>query len=124
MNERELNRERRRQRAFERLGSNHPRCVTCGHDDPLALEQHHIAGRAFDDETVPICRNCHRRLSDWQKDHAVAQAKPGGELASIARFLDGVADLFEMLVKRLREFAVRLAAMELRQQAHGEEARP
>ena len=31
MNERELNRERRKQRALERLGSNNPRCVICGY---------------------------------------------------------------------------------------------
>jgi hypothetical protein len=33
------------------------------------LERHHIAGRTFGDENVPVCRNCHRKLSDLQKDH-------------------------------------------------------
>jgi hypothetical protein len=50
MNERELNRERRRQRALERLGTNTPRCVACGHNDPHALELHHIAGDDFGDD--------------------------------------------------------------------------
>ena len=50
MNELELKRERRKQRALERLGSNNPRCVACGFDDPLALELHHLAGRAFGDD--------------------------------------------------------------------------
>ena len=81
MDEVELKRERRKQRALERLGSNNPRCVVCGFDDPLALELHHIAGRSFDEEAVPVCRNCHRRLSDHQKDHSLAQAKAGSELA-------------------------------------------
>ena len=67
MNNHELNLERRRQRALERLGTNTPRCVVCGFDNPLALELHHIAGRAYDDELVPVCRNCHTaRLSDAQ----------------------------------------------------------
>jgi len=112
MNEQELNRGRRRQRALERLGSNNPRCVICGYDDPLALELHHIAGRAFDDQQVPVCRNCHRRLSDYQKDHSLGQGKPTGEIEPIRRFLLGLADLFEMLVKRLREFATKLAALD------------
>jgi hypothetical protein len=112
MNELELNRERRRQRALERLGSNNPRCVICGHDDPLALELHHIAGRAFGDEKVPVCRNCHRPLSDYQKDHPLGQAKQPGGVEPIRRFLLGLADLFEMVVKRLREFAVRLADLD------------
>jgi hypothetical protein len=62
MDQLELNRERRRQRALERLGNNNPRCVICGCDDPIALELHHVAGRAFGDDTVPVCRNCHRRF--------------------------------------------------------------
>ncbi len=112
MNERDLNRERRKQRALERLGSNNPRCVICGHDDPLALELHHIAGRAFDGKLVPVCRNCHRQLSDWQKDHAPQLDRPPSEFQRIAHFLEGLADLFEMLVKRLREFAGKLLALE------------
>jgi hypothetical protein len=75
------------------------------------LELHHIAGRAFDDETVPVCRNCHARLTDHQRDHS--PAKPaGGFVESIRRFLLGLADLFEMLVKRLREFATSLADLD------------
>lgn len=124
MNELDLKRERRKQRALERLGSNNPRCVVCGCDDPLALELHHIAGRAFDEETVPVCRNCHRRLSDYQKDHSIAQAKQDSDLTPISRFLDGLADLFEMLVKRLREFAAKLAALDHERQAPGEETLP
>ena len=112
MNQLELNRERRRQRALERLGSNNPRCLFCPCDDPLALELHHIAGRASDDETVICCRNCHRQLSDYQKDHSLWQGNPASELEPIWRFLLGLADFFEMLVKRLREFAVKLAALD------------
>jgi hypothetical protein len=28
-----------------------------------------IAGRKYSDITVITCRNCHRKLSDMQKDH-------------------------------------------------------
>ena len=49
MNDHELNRERRKQRALERLGTNTPRCPLCGIDEPLVFELHHIAGRAFDE---------------------------------------------------------------------------
>ncbi len=112
MNDLELRRERRKQQALGRLGSNSPRCVVCGCDDPLALELHHLAGQAFGDDTVPVCRNCHRRLSDFQKDHSIGQASSSSEIEPIRRFLLGLADLFEMLVKRLREFAVKLAALD------------
>jgi hypothetical protein len=33
------------------------------------LEDHHIAGRKYDDMTVVTCLNCHRELTNMQKDH-------------------------------------------------------
>jgi len=112
MNDRELSRERRRQRALERLGSNHPRCVICGHDDPLALDLHHIAGRGYSDEQAPVCRNCHPRLSDDQKDHPSADRKPPTTSESAGHFLLGLADLFELVVKWLRDYATKLLAID------------
>jgi hypothetical protein len=82
----------------------------CGHDDPLALELHHVAGRAYGDDLVPVCRNCHRGLSDLQKDHPPANRLPPSDPERIGHFLLGLADLFELLVRRLREFATKLFA--------------
>ncbi len=112
MNDIELRRERRKQRALERLGTNNARCPFCGIDEPLAMELHHVAGRAFDETLVPVCRNCHRILSDWQKDHPQANSNPPTDPERMAHFLLGLADMFELLVKRLREFAVKLAALD------------
>jgi hypothetical protein len=44
-------------------------CIVCLEKDPRCLELHHIAGRQFADEVVVVCCNCHRKLSDMQKDH-------------------------------------------------------
>ena len=104
----EIRREARRQRALERLGTNHPRCARCGENDPLALELHHIAGRAFDGSTIILCRNCHRKLSDWQKDHPSPITEIPGAEEKIAHFLFGLADLFELLIDKCREFALEL----------------
>ena len=65
-----FDRERRRQRALERLGTDDPCCAICAENDWRCLELHHIAGQAFDDTTMIVCRNCHRKLSDMQKEHA------------------------------------------------------
>jgi hypothetical protein len=110
MNDFELGRQRREQRALERLGSNNPSCVICRCDDPFALELHHIAGRAFDNETVPVCRNCHRVLSDRQKDHPPSLTNPPSDLECTGHALLGLADMFELLVKWLREHAKKLFA--------------
>jgi hypothetical protein len=101
-------RERRLQRRLEYLGTNNPRCIHCGENDPLCLELHHIAGGDFDDMTVIECCNCHRKLSDSQIDHPKQLSKPPIDLECIAHFLLGLADWFELLVGRLREFAAAL----------------
>jgi hypothetical protein len=62
--DRELgNFERRKRRAFQRLGSDHPQCVLCPVTDWQILELHHVAGRAFAEDCVILCRNCHGKLS-------------------------------------------------------------
>lgn len=101
----ELNRNIRRQRAFERLGVTNPRCIYCGEDDPLVLERHHLAGQTYGEDTVIVCRNCHRKLSDSQKEHPDKIQDPPDKLEAIAHFLMGLADLFELLIRKLREFA-------------------
>ena len=101
----EFQQERRKQKALERLESDHPRCVHCGEDDWRCLEAHHIAGRAYDEACVVVCRNCHRKLSDAQKDHPprVGSTEPV-LFEQVGHFLLGLADLFEMLIAKMREY--------------------
>jgi hypothetical protein len=120
MDQLELNRERRKQRALERLGTNSPHCLFCGIDDPLVMELHHVAGRAFDDVSVPVCRNCHRILSDQQKDHPVSVGDRPNDLERVGHALLGLADMFELLVSWLREHATKLFAAST-SMSHGED---
>jgi hypothetical protein len=101
---RKLTYERRRQAALERLGTNDPRCVFCGEDDWRTLENHHIAGQAYDDFTAIHCRNCHRKQSDMQKDHPEPTGMPPELAEKVGRFLLGFADFVERLIEKLREF--------------------
>ena len=50
------------------------------------------------------------------KGSSAAQNDPPGDAERIGHFLLGLADLFELLAKRLREFAAKLFAMENRSQ--------
>jgi hypothetical protein len=122
MKKHELNRERRRQQALERLGTNKPWCVMCGFDDPVALELHHVAGRAFDGTLIVVCRNCHRLLSDMQKDHPEPQNQPPSELESILHYLLGRSDVLVQLLQRDREIADRLFALVQRSRTDNDEA--
>jgi len=103
--ERDIRREGRRQRAIERLGSKNPKCIYCDESDPIVLEKHHVAGQAYDNGTVVVCRNHHRKLSDWQKEHPDKIQDPPDKLEMIAHFLLGLADLFEFLIEKIRQFA-------------------
>lgn len=96
-----------RQRArCERHGSEQPRCSVCGcADDRLLFERHHIAGRRCSKETVSVCANCHRRLSDDQYDHPALLSQSPAQLEMLAHLLLGVADLLVLVGEILREQA-------------------
>ena len=106
--EMEIRRESRRQRAIERLGCCNPVCVVCGENDPLVLEKHHLEGQTFGNTLVIVCRNCHRKLSDRQKDHPEKIGEPPDKLEATAHYLLGRADLSEQLAKQDRVFAKQL----------------
>jgi hypothetical protein len=103
--------EDRLEQRYRKLGTRNPSCVCCGHDDPLALELHHIAGQKHNDDLSIVCRNCHRRLSDQQLDHTEDVPGQDTTLATIGHYLMGLADLFRMLADRLVEFGKHLIAL-------------
>lgn len=100
-----LDEEDRKQQQLRRLGTQNPCCVGCGEPDPAVLELHHIAGWKLDGDSAILCRNCHRKLSNKQRDHVPpTTAEPVGPLARIGRYLLGLADLLAMIVGALRNF--------------------
>lgn len=102
---RRIDAEDRKQQQLRRLGSQYPHCVVCGESDPRVLEKHHIAGRKHSEDLSTVCRNCHRRLSDKQRDHVAYGSKEAiGPLGNIGHYLLGLADLLEMIVAALRRF--------------------
>jgi hypothetical protein len=102
--------ETRKQKRLEKLGSNHPVCIICAENDWRCLEEHHIAGQHYDDCLSVICRNCHRKLSDDQKDHPVKilPTPTPTSVESIGHLLIGLADLFALLVEKLHEYGLHL----------------
>ncbi len=104
MNTLELRKESRRQGRLERLGTNDPNCGLCGEHDDRCLELHHVADYRRDDGTVVICRNCHRKVSDDQKDHPRFDPAADPMLDRIGHFLLGLADLLRLIVEKLMVF--------------------
>ena len=113
-------RERRKQKRLDALGSNDPHCGICGEPDWRTLELHHVAGRHHDAEMVPLCRNCHRKVTDDQKDHPAFNPTADPMFASIGHFLLGLADMLRIIIVKLTEFGLALIARSNR--AEGEAA--
>jgi hypothetical protein len=87
------------------LATNHPVCIMCGEDDWRCLERHHVGGKVNDDLTAIHCRNCHRKLSDPPKGRTPDTTALPHKVSQISYVLDGLADFFELLIQKLREYA-------------------
>jgi hypothetical protein len=97
--------ERRRRRALQRLGTDKPFCFCCGENDPECLELHHIAGKAFGSDLVIVCRNCHRKLTNAQKDQPkVSCVEPTME-ERILHYRLGLSALLKQFAEMQPEFA-------------------
>ena len=105
MSDTEKARERRRQTRLEHYGTNNPVCPCCGRMDDRCFEKHHLAGRHFNPMEILMYSDCHRKLTDMQKDHPIQIHNPPSLDERIAHFLLGLADLLEMVIEKLREFA-------------------
>jgi hypothetical protein len=115
----ERRRETRRQAALDRLGTNKPRCTVCGETDWRCLEAHHVAGRAYEEFRAIVCRNCHRKLSDMQKDQPPKIGDPPWTSERIGHFLLGLADFLLLLAEQLRRFGGELIALAVGASASG-----
>ena len=111
MDPKKIAREARKQTHLERLGTTTPRCGICGETDWRCLEAHHIAGRHYDPTTAVICRNCHRRLSDDQRDHPKPIDNTPSPQEIWAHMLFGIADFLVLAAETIRGVAEALIAM-------------
>lgn len=110
--ERKAFRERRYRQKRKDLGSEHPRCIICGEDDLDMLEGDHVAGRAHDDQVMPLCKNHHAKRTQFQREQPRA-GNPSSWLEQLGRWLLSMAEYFEMMIPNLRRFGewiLRLAA--------------
>ena len=97
-------RERRKQARLDKLGTNDPHCAMCGESDWRIIEQHHVADYGRDKTVVLLCRNCHRKVSDDQKDNPAPLACGEPMLETIGHFLLGLADMLRTIAPRLQAF--------------------
>jgi len=108
MEDHEKRRRARIRKAYARLGTSMPACVICGEDNPFCLELHEPGGRKYSEFSVPVCRNCHRKLEDDRRDHFPPIWTPPDPLERLSRALMGEADMFLRLAEKRRADAMML----------------
>lgn len=96
-------RESRRRRALERLGTDAPKCLLTGEDNPVALHLHHVAGHHFHELLVPVSLTVHAKVSDLQKDHPAKIEGCKNPLEIVGHLLLGLGDLLEVAIDDLRD---------------------
>lgn len=75
-------------------------CVECGEYNPSVIEIHHVYGRCNSDETIPLCKNCHSKVTAEQNKvnpkKRSKQAKPieqrGFWFVSVGTLLRDIGD--------------------------------
>lgn len=108
MNKQEKAYETRKQLRLEKLGTDHPVCVVCSENHWECLELHHLAGKAYGDDLVILCRNCHRKLSVQQDAHPQKTTYSPSFEESLGHMLLGLADFFVLLARSLGQYGEQL----------------
>lgn len=99
--------ELRREADFRRLKSRYPVCLICGYRaHPGAIEFAHIIPKAFGlGWGVPLCRNCHRELTDMEKDMSFKPTTTEIELETIGRLLGAIGEQYEKSAPTLKHLS-------------------
>jgi ferredoxin len=79
------------------------RCIECAEDDSDVIELHHVYGRNNSEETVPLCKNCHFKVTKQQNKlpRSVRSSTESRE-EKIRFILVSVGALLEDVGKQLR----------------------
>lgn len=79
------------------------KCIECAEDDPRVIEQHHVYGRNNSEITVPLCKNCHFKVTKEQNKLPRKVRSSGASREDNLRFiLVSMGALLEGMGKQLR----------------------
>lgn len=95
----------RRERDYRRLRTRNPICLSCGYSNhPAAMELSHIAPRKFHDDGGVLCSNCHREMSDSEKDFSYSPQSINPTMETIGRYLLALAEWFTRIAETIAAF--------------------
>lgn len=95
----------RREKDFRRLRTRTPICLSCGYcKSSSAMELAHIAPREFHDDGGVLCSNCHREVSDPEKDLSYAPQSANPQVETIGRYLIALSEWFLRIANTIAAF--------------------
>lgn len=95
--------EARYRKACERLDTEKPYCLLSSETSPFAIARHHVAGKAFHGELVPLSLNLHARVTNEQKDHPEKIEGCTSPLERIGHLLLGLGALVRVAAEDLHD---------------------
>ena len=111
MKNRSLERLKRKRLRHEKDGITAPIDPITGENIGPGAEQHHIAGRRYHDDTIPLMPTGHHMVTDAFRDMPAAMAGSPHELERIGRYFLGVVTILDFVLDREYEMGERLIAM-------------
>ena len=98
------------QKSIDEILSKGGCCLICFfNENPLIIEKHHVAGRKNSDLTISVCPNCHRELSNRQREWNQIWTKDNNsDKIKLAFLLRGQSDVLDLLSKKQRELSNKL----------------
>jgi len=79
------------------------KCIECAEDDSRVIELHHVYGRNNSEETVPLCKNCHFKITkDQNKLPRNVRSSSASREENIRFILVSMGALLEGMGKQLR----------------------
>lgn len=100
MNDTDLKRLARKRTRLRKHGTLFPFCCLCGeHHWAVRYELHHVGERRYDPRTIRLCKTCHDKVTDMQKDFPPIPTNTEPRLAKLIALTRGRIIIATMMLE-------------------------
>jgi len=80
-------------------------CYICGESSPVVLVMHHLEGKMNSDRLIPLCQNCHAKISSEQnKVVPIDRSSSASSVKKIGFWLITIGALLREVGQRMIDF--------------------
>ena len=111
MKNRRLERLKRKRLRYEKAGNTSPIDPITGGNIGPGAEDHHIAGRRYHDDSIPLMQKGHHMVTDAFRDMPGQIPGPVRDLDRFGRYILGAIIILDFILDRLWEMGEKLISM-------------